>query len=56
MTTIIIPTSDGPAVISVDTLLLTKPTKRYPPGRIWHVLDEMRVAAQQDRVQGGQGE
>ncbi len=42
-------TCAGPAVAHVDDALLAKPTRRYPPGRIWHVIDEMRVAAAQDR-------
>lgn len=34
----------------VITCNATKPTRRYPPGRIGHILDELRIAAAQDRV------
>jgi hypothetical protein len=44
-------TCRGLARAAVAVRLLTKPTRRYPPGRIGHILDELRAAAAQDRVQ-----
>lgn len=44
---IIIPTCDGPAILTLDVILLSKPTRRYPPGRVTHILDELRISAAQ---------
>lgn len=45
--TCIVITCHGPSVA-----IVAKPTRRYPPGRIGHILDELRAAAAQDRVRG----
>jgi hypothetical protein len=49
-TTCIVITCGGPAVSLVDGLLLAKPTRRYPPGSVGHIIDEIRIATAQDRV------
>jgi len=50
-TACIIITCEGPSVTIIDCMILAKPTRRYPPDRIEHILDEVRIAAAQDRVQ-----
>lgn len=51
--TCMIITCNGRAVQLVDADLLAKPTRRLKPWRTRHILDELRVAAEQDRVGGG---
>jgi hypothetical protein len=49
-TTCIVITCHGPSVMIVDRELIARPTRRYSPDRVGHILDELRTAAAQDRV------
>ncbi len=45
--TVMVPSCDGPAVQIIDVAICRARTRRYPPNRVLHILDELRVSAGQ---------
>lgn len=45
--TIMVPSCDGPAVQIIEVAICRARTRRYPPNRVVHILDEMRISAVQ---------